>query len=202
MHSESADLLGRGSALLPYFQCSNVEPWWWKGKPKGFGSLPAPRSGYGTTIMVSFCSFTHLRIPRLPPKFNQFFIVLPRTPPQNFIPVRSFLSNVVHRQTNQCYQKHNLLCQGGNYTKNSVSTDLHGQGRIITPVLLSVSINKVCSSLTICINECGPWWWMADPKASGSLPAPPSSHATTIMVLFHLLILEDPDHHQNLISSS
>ena len=28
-----------------------------------------------------FCSFTHLRIPRSPPKFNQFFIVLPRTPP-------------------------------------------------------------------------------------------------------------------------
>ena len=28
-----------------------------------------------------FCSFTHLRTPRSPPKFNQFFIVLPRTPP-------------------------------------------------------------------------------------------------------------------------
>ena len=36
--------------------------------------------------------------------------------------VHNFLSNVVHRQTdkqtdrqtNQCYQKHNLLCQGGN----------------------------------------------------------------------------------------
>ena len=32
--------------------------------------------------------------------------------------VHYFLSNVVHRQTNrqtnQCYQKHNLLCQGGN----------------------------------------------------------------------------------------
>ena len=33
-------------------------------------------------------SFTHLRIPRAPPKFNQFFIVLPRTPPYNFIPIR------------------------------------------------------------------------------------------------------------------
>ena len=42
--------------------------------------------------------------------------------------VHNFLSNVVHRQTNkqtnkqtdkqtnQRYQKHNLLCQGGNYT--------------------------------------------------------------------------------------
>ena len=28
-----------------------------------------------------FCSFTHLKIPRSPPKFNQFVIVLPRTPP-------------------------------------------------------------------------------------------------------------------------
>ena len=28
-----------------------------------------------------FCSFTHLRIPISPPKFNQFFIVLPRIPP-------------------------------------------------------------------------------------------------------------------------
>ena len=40
--------------------------------------------------MVFFCSFTHLTIPRSPPKFNQFFLVLLRTPPQNFIPIRSF----------------------------------------------------------------------------------------------------------------
>ena len=45
------------------------------------GSLPAPRSGYANAIMVFFGSFTHLRILRSPPKFNQFFIVLPRTPP-------------------------------------------------------------------------------------------------------------------------
>ena len=48
---------------------------------KGSGSLPAPRSGYAKTIMVFFCSFTHLTIPRSPPKFNQFFLVLLRTPP-------------------------------------------------------------------------------------------------------------------------
>ena len=30
--------------------------------------------------------------------------------------VHNFLSNVVHRQTNQRHQKHNLLCQGGNKT--------------------------------------------------------------------------------------
>ena len=52
-----------------------------KKKKKGSGSLPAPRSGYATTITVFFCSFTHLTIPRSPPKFNQFFLVLLRTRP-------------------------------------------------------------------------------------------------------------------------
>ena len=67
--------------------CKNVEPWLWKTthplkkKKKGSGSLPAPRSGYTTTIKVFFRSFTHLTIPRSPPKFNQFFLVLLRTRP-------------------------------------------------------------------------------------------------------------------------
>ena len=40
-------------------------------------------------------------------------------------------------------------------------------------------------------------------KGSRSLPAPRSGYATTITVLFaYLLILQYPDHHQNLISSS
>ena len=43
--------------------------------------LPAPRSVYVTAIMVFLWSFTHLRIHRSTPKFNQFFTVLPRTPP-------------------------------------------------------------------------------------------------------------------------
>ena len=34
-----------------------------------------------TTVMSFFSSFTHLRISGSPPQFNQFFIVLPRTPP-------------------------------------------------------------------------------------------------------------------------
>ena len=38
--------------------------------PKGFGSLLAPQSGYATDIMVFSCSFSHLRIPRSPPKFH------------------------------------------------------------------------------------------------------------------------------------
>ena len=47
----------------------------------------------------------------------------------------------------------------------------------------------------------GPLWCKANPKVSGSLPAPRSGRATTIMMLFaHLLILEDTDRHQNVIS--
>ena len=59
--------------------------------------------------------------------------------------------------TNQRYQKHNLLCQGG---------------------------NQVCSSFTICITECRRLVIKANPNASGSLPAPRSEHATSIMVFF------------------
>ena len=48
-----------------------------------------------------------------------------------------------------------------------------------------------------------PLRWKANPKRSGSLPTPRSDHATVNMVVFaHLLILEDLDHRQNLISSS
>ena len=40
--------------------------------------------------------------------------------------VHNFLSNVVHRQTdkptNQHYQEHNLLCQGGNFVGRSITT--------------------------------------------------------------------------------
>ena len=65
-----------------------------KKKKKGSGSLPAPRSGYAATITVFFCSFTHLTIPRSPPK----------PPPVHKISsqsVHNFLSNVVHRQTDR-----------------------------------------------------------------------------------------------------
>ena len=40
-------------------------------------------------------------------------------------------------------------------------------------------------------------------KGFGSIPAPGSGYASAIMVFFaHLLILEYPDHHQNLMGSS
>ena len=48
-----------------------------------------------------------------------------------------------------------------------------------------------------------PLCWKANPKGSGSLPALWTGHATAIMVFIaHLLIIEDLDYHQNLISSS
>ena len=91
-----------------------------KKKKNSSGSLPAPRSGYATTIMVVFCSSTHLTIPRSPPKFKQFFFYysgsLHKISSQS---IHNFLSNVhrqTKRQTNQRYQKHNLLCQGGKIT--------------------------------------------------------------------------------------
>ena len=61
--------------------CERLPPLKKKKKKKGSGSLPAPRSGYATTIMVFFCSFTHLTMLRSTPKFNQFFLVLLWTPP-------------------------------------------------------------------------------------------------------------------------
>ena len=87
------------------FQCNNVEPWWWKAKPKGLGSLPAPRSGYATNIMVFSCSFTQLGIPRSPPKFNQFFIVLPRTPHTQL--------HVIQHRVNWVYVKPESLPNAG-----------------------------------------------------------------------------------------
>ena len=90
-----------------------------KKKKKGSGSLPAPRSGYATTIMVFF--FAHLLILQYPDHHqNLISSSLYYSGPLHKISsqsVHNFLSNVVHRQTNrqtnQRYQKHNLLCQGG-----------------------------------------------------------------------------------------
>ena len=75
-----------------------------KKKKKNCTTIWACHHYYGV-----FCSFTHLRIPRSLPKFNQFFIVLPRTPLYYPGPLRkissqsvhNFLSNVVHRKTNK-----------------------------------------------------------------------------------------------------
>ena len=88
-------------------------------KEKSFGSLPGPRSGYATTIMVFF--FAHLLILEYPDHHQNLTSSSLYYPgPLHKISSQSthdFLSNVVHKQTdkqtNQRYQKHNLLCQGG-----------------------------------------------------------------------------------------
>ena len=95
-----------------------------KKKKKSSGSLPASRSGYATTITVFFCSFTHI-LQYLDHHQNLISSCLYYSGPVHKISsqsVHNFLRNDVHRQTNkqtdrqtnQRYQKHNLLCQGGN----------------------------------------------------------------------------------------
>ena len=98
---------------------------------------------------------------------------------------------------------------------------------LICVVKATRSTQRVQTSLAeadhYCIAHCKivePWWWKTTPlpppppkkkkkkkkkkKRFGSLPAPRSGYATTIIMFYfaHLLILEYPDHHQNLISSS
>ena len=63
--------------------------------------------GMQQPIMMYFCPFTHRRIPRSTPKFNQFFIP--------FITFRVMLSTDSTDISNQHYQQHNLLSQGGQY---------------------------------------------------------------------------------------
>ena len=72
--------------------------------------------------------------------------------------------------------------------------------QIITLILPTVKMLSLgCERL-----PCTPPKKKKKKKCSGSLPAPRSGYATTITVLFfaHLLILQYPDHQQNLISSS
>ena len=90
-------------------QCKNVEPWWWKANPKGFRSLPAPRYGYATTVMVFFA---HLRILEYPDhRQNLISSSLYYPGPLHIISSQSahnFLSNVVWRQTDRQTDKPTL----------------------------------------------------------------------------------------------
>ena len=80
----------------------------------------------------------------------------------------------------------------------------HWERQIISSMLIPMSRStRFVAAWQIFINVCVLWWWKASPKASGSLPWPQLEHAATIIEFFaHLSIWEDPDHHQNLISSS
>ena len=61
-----------------------------KGYSKASGSY-LHRSGHTTTIIeVVFCSFTHLRRPRFPQQFNQFFILPPG-------PLHNITSQPIHK---------------------------------------------------------------------------------------------------------
>ena len=94
-----------------------------KKKKKKSGSLPSPRSGYATSITVFFAHFLILQYPdhhqNLISSYLYYSGPVHKISSQS---VHNFLSNVVHRrtdrQTNQRYQKHNLLCQGGNNTNS------------------------------------------------------------------------------------
>ena len=76
-----------------------------KKKTKSFGSLPAPRSRYATTVMVVFRSFTHLLILEYPDHHQTLINAslyysgpLHKMSSQS---VHNLLSNVVHRQTDK-----------------------------------------------------------------------------------------------------
>ena len=70
--------------------CKNVEPWLWKTthppkkkkkKKKVLDHYLHHDLGMLPLLRCFFCSFTHLTIPRSPPKFNQFLLVLLKTRP-------------------------------------------------------------------------------------------------------------------------
>ena len=83
---------------------------------KSFGSLPAPQSGYATLLLCFF--FSHLLILEYLNHHQSLIsssLYYPGPRPKiSSQSVHNFLSNVIHKQTNQRHQKHNLLCQGGN----------------------------------------------------------------------------------------
>ena len=130
--------------------CKNVEPWLWKAthppkkkkkKKKRFWIITC------TTIWVCYhyyvVFFAHLLILQYPDHHqNLISSSLYYSGPVHKISsqsVHNFLSNVVHRQTNkqtnrqtnQRYQKHNLLCQGGNKGHPLVTSNISGIHQIL-----------------------------------------------------------------------
>ena len=74
----------------------------WPRQIKGFGSLPAPRSGYATVIT---CFFAHSFILEYPDHHQNLISSLLYYPGLlhkiSFQSVQNVLSNVVHRQTDK-----------------------------------------------------------------------------------------------------
>ena len=117
--------------------CKNVEPWLWKTthppkkkKKKKKKVLDHYLHHDLGMLPLLQCFFAHLLISQYPDHHqNLISSYLYYSGPVHKISsqsVHNFLSNVVHRQTNkqtnkqtnQRYQKHNLLCQGGNEWMN------------------------------------------------------------------------------------
>ena len=72
-------------------------------------------------LPLLWCFFAHLLILEYPDHHQNLISSSSYYPGSlhkiAFQSVHNFLSNVVHKQTNQHYQKHNLLCQGGNHNQ-------------------------------------------------------------------------------------
>ena len=80
-----------------------------KKKKKSFGSLPALRSGYATTIMVFFAHLLILAYPNHHQNLTSSLLYYPG--PLYIISsqsIHNFLSNVVHRQTDKQTDKPTL----------------------------------------------------------------------------------------------
>ena len=72
----------------------NVDSWWCKANPEGFGSLPAPQSSHVTIItLVFFCSFTKLNRPKSLPKFNVLYCTS-SNPSLNFHGGNKYISRI------------------------------------------------------------------------------------------------------------
>ena len=88
-------------------QCKNVEPWWWKfwwWNSNGFGSLPVPRSGYDTAIIVFVAHLLILEYPNHHQNLISSSLLACYSGPFQKISSQfghNFWSNVVHKQTNR-----------------------------------------------------------------------------------------------------
>ena len=141
----------------------NVGPWW-KAKRQSFLHLHLTLDML-PSIMVLFCSFTHLfKRTQITPKIQSFFS---STTPDAYIKM-SLQS--IH---NFCWMKY------------LESADLLGRGRsLLTPESRST---RFAVAWKYALMNAGDWW-KANFKASGQLPAPHSGHAATIIYGVVLLI--------------
>ena len=162
----------------------------------GFGSLPAPRYGYATTIMVFFAHLLILEYPDHHQNLISSSLYYPG--PLHKISSQSvpnFLSNVVHRQTNKQTNKQT------NATKNTRSTQ-----RAQTSLAEADHYSHIahCKMLSLgCERLPTPLKKKKKKKVLDHYLHHDLGMLPLLRCFFaHLLILQYPDRHQNLISSS